>query len=197
MLPDFPDIRRQIARIQQAIMKVELDRKTPLLRKVRQLVQQEGNENENGREDGSMIKDPYHEFKAPIELKIAEIGTVSLTAFAGRIQAAIDDLARQSMAHLFQTLDQVTGEVGNSVDAGGRPWTPELLLELMEKIDMSFDDNGKPEITIVMHPDLFQSIQERYPTFDESPEFKKRYDDIVRRKREAWLDRENNRKLVG
>jgi hypothetical protein len=197
MLPDFPDIKKQINRIQRIIMTSEFDKRAPLLKTMRQLVQQEGDRHEYETEDGDYVTEPYHEVKAPIEIKIADLGTITMANFRDRIEKAVDEMARQSMVQLFQTLDKVTSKAGTSFDAAGQSWTPDLFLDSLERTEIGFDENGKPDITIVLHPDLLKSIRERYPNLEQDPNFKKRHYEIIAKKREAWLDRENNRKLVG
>ena len=45
-------------------------------------------------------------------------------------------------------------------------------------------------------PEMADVIRERFMEWIRDPEFRKRHEEIMRRKYEAWRDRESNRKLV-
>ena len=112
--------------------------------------------------------------------------------------SAAQDMARQSETMFFQKLDESTRESGNALDAGGRPFGPAILLETLDKIWIDFDENGRPEMpTMVLHPDLFNSIKDRLPEWESDPDFIKKRREIIERKKEEWRDRESHRKLVG
>lgn len=196
MLPDFPRLKRDISRLQRLIMKARLDTKAPILQMVRRIVQEEGNKLEHQLEDGARRASPYSEVSAPFTLNVAEIGTISLSDFQSKIEETVEELARQTMTDFFHRLNAATEQAGTAVHAGGKPWSPESMLQGLETIDMSFDESGRPQLTLLMHPDMLKRIYENYPNFEEDPAYKARYEEIIRKKKREWLDRESDRRLV-
>ena len=94
-------------------------------------------------------------------------------------------------------MNQVTASTGNVVDAKGKPLTPDQFLDVMERIEMSFDQNGKPMLPqIVCGPQMVEQMKKILEQIDTEPELKQRHDELLRRKRENWCDRESRRKLV-
>jgi hypothetical protein len=179
------------------ILRAEFHRRAPLMQAGSQLTQEEGDELEYEREGAPPMRTGYKQIAAPISLSVGEIGTIPLAQFNKKIETAVDELARQAMTQTYQTLDAATREAGTATDAGGKPWTPDLFLDGLEKMEMTFNDQGKPDILLVLHPDLLKSIREKYPDFENDQDYKRRYDEMILRKKADWLARENNRKLVG
>src|SRR5262249_54544676 len=114
------------------------------------------------------------------------------------LEGAADDMARQTETMLFRKLDETTAQVGNVLDAGGRPFEPSMLLEMLERTWIDFNDEGKPKMpTIVLHPNVFESVKERLLALDSDGDFQAKQAEILAKKKEQWRDRESNRKLVG
>jgi len=113
----------------------------------------------------------------------------------------MDEMAESFIAQqeglVFSKLNEVTEQTGNVVDGHGKPFSPALLFEALEKIQIDFDDQGRPIMpTVVLHPSLFEKVKEKLPEWEANPEFAKRHNAIIEEKRRQWLDRENCRKLA-
>lgn len=107
-------------------------------------------------------------------------------------------MARQISEEAFSKIDQAVEEVGNVVSGQGEPLNPEVLLEMYEKIQLDFDEEGKhKELTVVIPPGMEQQARETIEMLHQYPEYRKRYKEIIDRKRVEWRDRETSRRLVG
>ncbi|RBY85959.1 hypothetical protein [Blastococcus sp. TF02A-26] len=84
----------------------------------------------------------------------------------------------------------MTEEHGNTIDAGGRDFF-DVVAETLETIEMTFDDEGRPNLTIVMHPDQAEKLRDKQPT----PEQEARLDAILERRKEEWLASRRRRDL--
>ena len=69
-------------------------------------------------------------------------------------------------------------------------------MQMMDKVEMEFDQTGKPTTALVFHPDMTESFKKVAEQIENDPELKRSADAILARKREAWAARESNRKLV-
>jgi hypothetical protein len=67
---------------------------------------------------------------------------------------------------------------------------------MLEKMEMECEENGEPAFSLVMHPDMAEVVRKRMQEWENDRDFQDRYTAVIRLKREAWLDRESNRKLV-
>ncbi len=95
---------------------------------------------------------------------------------------------------MLTTLTQVTDFTGNVVDAKGKGFSKDVLLDLLDKIYIDFDAQGVPQLAKMLlvndatklgtaETDL-PTVIERFSLEDDS--FKKRYEEIMSKKREAY-----------
>lgn len=108
--------------------------------------------------------------------------------------AMLDDqgerAAEQLERQFFEFMNRVTEDAGQVVDARGRPLSHDLVLDMFEKLQIDFDEEGNPEMpTIVVPPQAYEKLGE--PT----PEHLKRRDEIIERKRREFVARRRVRKL--
>lgn len=85
------------------------------------------------------------------------------------------------MPQFFAALNDVCDAAGQTVYANGRPLDADLLLEMLEKLKIEFDDTGAPELpTGVVSPEDAKRIF-NLPPF--TPEQQARFDRIIETKR--------------
>jgi len=121
-------------------------------------------------------------------------------AISGNVESllvAIDDAAedglRTIMPRFFEYISRLSDAAGTSTDAKGRPPSLDLFLEMLEKIDIEFEDDGKPIMpTLIMHPDTAQALQKLPPPTQEQ---KKKLEELMQRKKQEYNDRRRHRKL--
>jgi len=95
---------------------------------------------------------------------------------------------------MLTTLTQVTDFTGNVVDAKGKGFSKDLLLDLLDKIDIDFDDQGVPQLAKMLvfnNATKFGTDETDVPKIIESfssedDSFKKRYEEIMSKKRKAY-----------
>lgn len=56
------------------------------------------------------------------------------------------------------------------------------MIETLETIDISFDENGEHNLMVVMHPDTAEKLRDKQPT----PEQEGRIQQVLERRREEW-----------
>ena len=115
----------------------------------------------------------------------------------GTVLNAMDDAAAQQAAQLVpQILDRIgamSEAAGQTVDAGGKPISHELMLEILEKIDIDFDDEDKPIMpSIVGPPKMGEAISKLPPQTEEQ---KAAWDAMLERKRQAFHARRRTRRI--
>lgn len=198
MLPDYPQLKRKFRQRLFRFMQRKINEGAPLVARIPHFIQSEGLGFRYEDSSGAVRTSSPAEVKATFSIpkNLPPLKTIQQVFEA--LQSAAQDMARQSETALFRTLDESTRESGNVVDSAGRPFEPGILLETLEKIWIDFDENGHPEMpTMVLHPDLFNSIKDRLPEWESDPEFISKRREILAKKKEEWRDRESHRKLVG
>jgi hypothetical protein len=196
MLPDFPKTKSEISKILSARVRDKVRELSPFASLPSAFVQHEGNVHSYPQEGFGTVTDGFEHFEVPLQVKIEELRSLVGDRLLQKIDGLAEEMARKTSEHGYRALDRVTEKAGNRLDAGGKPFDQEMFLAMMEKVDLTFDASGKPDFVLLMHPDMASGIAEKGQHWEQDPEFKKRYDDLLEVKREAWRDRESNRKLV-
>jgi len=143
------------------------------------------------------VTEGLEEISVPIEVRFEDIPELVGEKLFKRIDAIAEDVARQTSQITFRKMDQTTREAGNVIDAAGGPPTKEIWLEMFSKMEMDFDPvTKKPEVTLVVHPVMAETMQKLWSEWQTDAAFLKRYEDMLAEKREEWRDRESRRKLV-
>lgn len=198
MLPDFPKAKRQIRALLTSYLRRK-ERGTGVLSIIRTKRQHEGAVLDNTPFDGPRHEVQYTKLEASFTAKRDELIEVlnSIEYFKQKIDEMAADIIRQKEGLVFSKLNEITKQTGNVVDAHGKPLTPDTLFELLEKIEMDFDDQGRPIMpTLVLHPAMFEKIKDKLPEWEADPGYNRRHKAIIGEKRRQWLDRENRRKLA-
>lgn len=197
MLPDFPGVKGRMRCVLQQRMRRTVYRETAILSQMRRFQSHEGHTFTIHRLDGSVDRNRYRKTIVEFQIDKKDLATLPPKDLLEKIERAALEMAGKTSKTVFDKLRAVTSETGNVLDAKGRPFSSDTFLEGLEMIDMDFDDQGRPTgLTIVMGPELAERIKVLGPQWEADPEFKRRYEALLERKREAWRDRENRRKLA-
>ena len=197
MLPDFPAVKKELHKIVTQRMRRSVHREAVMFSMVRHFSSHEGDSFTTHRPDGTSEKHSYRESATEFTIDKKDLATLSADALASKIDTAARDMAAKTEKAIFETLRQISSDSGNVIDAKGKPFSPETLLEALEKMDIDFDEQGNPSgLTAVVGPELAARIRAKAAEWDADQEFRRRHSELMQRKREAWRDRENCRKLV-
>ncbi len=118
-----------------------------------------------------------HEWLAKVETAV----NFDVEDFLADVDAMAQSMAGQLVAGMLQHISDVTEATGQVVSGEGRDFW-EAMLEAMEGVELSFDEQGNHHGMVVIHPDLAEKIKNNPPT----PEQEARAQEIIRNKREQW-----------
>lgn len=166
---------------------------------IRERVQHEGSTLDNTPFEGPREQVQFQQFSGEFSIDYREL-IKSLNSIE-YLKKKMDEIAESFIAQkdglVISKINEATERTGNVVDGRGRPFSPELLFEALEKMQIDFDDAGNPIMpTVALHPSMFEKVREKLPEWEANPEFTKRHEAIIEAKRREWLDRENRRKLA-
>ncbi len=196
MFPDFPKIKLEIKKNFENYLRKQ-SRSDPLIGSITQILIHEGDKLAYHTVDGDKKETSFDEIQSKFSIKndkiIAE-GPKALVPIANEIAG---DLQKQLGRNIFAKLDETAKETGNIVDGKGAGISPDLVLKALEKMQIDFDDDGNPCMpTMFVGPDLAKKIQDKLPEWEKDKEYKKKFENLMEKKKEEWNDRESNRKLV-
>ncbi len=197
MMPDFPKIKARCNTLVNRYIQ-RLIMSDGLLSQIKTYKEFEG-DSMSVRPEGAKRsrRSSYDRTEASVTIPAKELIEKGLAAYLERLAPAARDMQRQQVQAIFKKLEQVTKETGNVVDNKGQPPSAEMFLSALEKIWIEFDDSGQPRLpSMIVSPQLAENLRNLMPQWDKDPEYKKRHDEIINKKRKEWNDRESNRKLV-
>lgn len=196
MLPDFISLKRQIARDRQGQLR-DREREESLSSLIPAFRSHEGDRFTVVREDQSVHTKQYRTFEVELNLKAADLLAEGSRPIHEMLGKASEHMDRQLSETFQQAMTEATAEAGTVTDAGGRPFSAELYIESVEKMEFSFDDDGTWKMpTMVMHPSRVEAFRRETRRLDTDPVLHARLTKIVDEKREAWRAREARRTLV-
>lgn len=183
MLPDFPKSRGELHKKLRLRIYLASQAKSPLRALGKSIAQHEGILHSYDQITDSGIRnitEGMQEVAVPIEVKIDEIPELVGEKLLARVDAIAEETARQISQMTFRKMDEVTHEAGMAVDAAGGPPTKEIWLEMFERMEMDFDPiTGKPEVTMVMHPVMVETMKKLWSEWEEDTAFMKRYTELL------------------
>ena len=193
MFPDFLKVKGRLQKMLDYEMKqAHLSHMGPLADIPKSIIF-EGNKTVVVREDGSVEEGGLEESRVEIRVELAEVEEMTHEMVLDKINSAAEEMAGKLKKSFYEQIEKSANEVGNVVDAGGEPFSIDRLLEMLEKIDIDFDEAGNPTLVMVAGTKLKSSIDKVLA----DPENNRRYHALMERKKEEWRARESNRKLVG
>ena len=199
MFPDLPKLKADIAQVFQVIFKNRLNTYLGVVGEVPRYYIKEGRNPVTLRPDASRDETTLKAASAETIYKLEEIPYLSVEQRIARLDDAAREMAEQISSHAFSTINDAVDKVGNVVDAKGKPFNAEAVFEVLDKIQMDFDEDGvkHKEITVVIPPALTTRVKETMEHIHQDPILSNRYKEIIDKKRMEWRAREASRKLVG
>lgn len=106
---------------------------------------------------------------------------------------SMSESQRKSLARqFFRSLSEITDATGRTVKAKGQPLTADMILDLMERVEFGFDDDGNPQYpTLILPPAAIERLKALKPT----PEQDQRWKQIIEEKRAKFNASKRTRRL--
>ncbi len=201
MIVDFIGIKDKLAHNLNIFLRQEVNRRAPLLTIVgNKSILYEGDKTSYETVDRKKNNMPMQKVESNFTLTHEEMSKMTIAQIMEKIGELAEDIAGQMERGIFATLTQATEESGNVVK-DTKPLSAETFLEGLAMIEIDFEDGlrEKPQFpTMVLHPSQMEKLkkEEANETPERKQEIEARKNQILDKKYEEYLLRENNRKLV-
>jgi hypothetical protein len=105
-------------------------------------------------------------------------------------------MGEEMAKYQFKVLDETVKEAGNVVDAKGQKPSIDMFLDVLEKISITFDKDGNPNMPtlVIGHKQAndWKAVIEQSKT----PEIDEKFKEIMKKKKEEYDAEQASRKLV-
>lgn len=196
MLPDFPALKAELQKVITAGLRKRVDTGDPVFSQAKRVTQHEGKQMRYEQHGGGIVQEEFEEIGARFEVAVTDVPTLVGEKLDKKLEEIAQELISTSAKAFFRKMGETCQKAGMSMDAGGKPVSPEMLLEMISAVQMEFGPDGKPTHSFILHPDMLPAVKKVAEQIENDPELKRRHAEILERQREAWAARENNRKLV-
>lgn len=144
------------------------------------------------REDGSAMSGEVKAHSAESELRFDDVISARLSAVHDQARSVVQQMESGFIRSMYETISTAVEEVGNVIDAKGKPPT-EAFLEMLRKIEFGINRDGS-----VTRPEIHMSPEkaEKFITALEQagPAFEAEVDRLVTAKEAEAAEREMERR---
>lgn len=138
---------------------------------------------DNNESDNMIMK---FELSMPFE----SIQTTNIDDFLLMIENAAESGLSSLMPQIFSQLGKISELNGQTINGAGKS-IYEQLLEGLEKMDLSFDEEGNHSISLIVNPEVKKLLDESTPTKEQL----RMRDEILERKRAEYFAKKRTRRL--
>ena len=150
MLPDFPKAKEKI--LEALGERIRARSLSSFFRDVKRQTCYEGDRHRIVRDDGSVAEGEF-KISGIITLDLSLSDSITEEDIIAKVDTAAQDMGSQMERHFFGEIYKSVEEVGNIIDAAGKPFTAEIYLEALERIQLDFSQPGSPHLpTLVCSP---------------------------------------------
>ena len=190
----FPELEEKLNRLVKQALNNVISNSSSLLNNIPKSCYFEGNKSLIRRPNGREEETEKGHFSERTEIPVEKILYGSIEDIFEHYEQAAVAMAYEQEKFLLESIDKAVQSTGNVVDAKGQPPSPEMILQLIEKVEINFTEDGKSMTSsFACSPTLWEKLQ---PLLDDLVKTKE-YKELIERKRNEWRDREANRTLVG
>lgn len=143
-------------------------------------------------EDGASLRLSPIPVRAELEIDIRRVAAGQLEDVVVALAHVADQEAVALLSGFFEGLNAVTDAAGTTVDAHGRTLSHELVLELLEKMEIDFDTDGRAQLALAGNSDMVRKLQALPPM---TPQQDAAFEALMARKRHEFAARQRTRRL--
>lgn len=199
MLPAFPKIVTKRDHLNAETIQFLVNQKEPMLGGISGHIVHEGATTALARSTGEVDETEMQAHEASVEfgrMKVSEF----IAKHSSFLEEAAEQFAQSRSKQVLSVMHEATEKTGNVVDGKGRPFSEDLLFELLEKMAHSFDENGEwqPPSLVVGHALHAKIIEhDRTRTDAQRKAAERKLNALIERKKAEYDTEQAGRVLAG
>jgi hypothetical protein len=190
----FPQMEQEVSQVIENLLVLSLSRDDPLFSRLPDRPTYEG-ETFSVVQDGATADVEFAPVEHVFVFERELFESTDFEKFMEILCEGIETLKEEKHRTFYAQLDKILERQGQS--RKGVPFTCDTFIEALEMIDLAFDDDGKwiPP-NLVIHPNMASTVEDVLNQIYSDPVKKRKLDTLLDRKREEYLAKKANRKLV-
>lgn len=196
MLPQFTKTKALIDEMANKAMFDAMYKAGPLLLEIGSYHQKEGREGSFQKTSGEIEKIDFKkasvELVSPTKPGCGEPLKDLLAVFA----KGGADMGEKMQQSIMSGIEAATEKVGNVITIKNGIITPEAFFEMMEKVEIDFDEQGRSQSSWFLTPEIGAELHKNYQTWQQDPLLKARLAELERKKKDQFRAREATRRLA-
>ena len=139
----------------------------------------------------ALTNEPF-EMKVAFRFNLSDMVSGDIDAFTASAEASGREHGEQTMRQLLKYSGTISKAMGNAVAGKGRRFGWQVILEVLEGVEIDFDDNGEPELPkMISDRDISRVVP--YPPLTDAD--RPAYEALMARKRKEYDARRRRRTL--
>lgn len=197
MLPDFANEKAHMMRLLRAVLDDARRAASPVVGQMREIAVHEGRFTRHVDQFGRATGSPLREFRESLSMTDEECKSASFDDLMHRAASMGRSMAEKQERAFFCEVQKATMEAGTQLDARGKRFDPSMLLDAIDRMNIEFDDWGQPRMpSAYVSPEMAAYLRDNALDWEAVRELRRRYFDLIARKRREWRAREADRRLV-
>lgn len=157
----------------------------------------EGKDTDFERDDGKIKSFKMKLHSVSVQHQIANDRGMTLEEFRKKADEAGEKLGKDMWESITATITEAVAETGNEVKVKKDNLTQDDVLRMLEMRTHNFDEFGKPQGTLVCGSEFAAEVKQRVEEWKDDKDFHAKAQEIMRRKKAEFDEREARRRLVG
>lgn len=184
---ELPEYQRAFLKFTREAIQGLSSAKDPLLGRMRKRPPERSYVGRNSMPQGQVHEGALMPVRSEFSLTASEILRGDPNVLGGKLEEMAEGYVASLMPQVFGAIGAASEAAGTNVRAGGQPFSADLFIEMLEKMQVEFDDTGQIQLQLVIGPDTTIPIP--------SAEDQRRIDEVIERKRKEFLAKRRSRQL--
>lgn len=143
------------------------------------------------KNENKELLSPLTRIAFTIEITGEDIMNYNIDKFVESIYDFTSEQINNMHLMMLDTIKNITDFTGNVIDAQGKPFSFDLCLDMLEKLESRFDNEGNPILPSIIRGSELLEIKDMKKTKEQED----RYNQIIDAKRKQYYAKKRNRRL--
>lgn len=196
MLPQLSKTQALVGELGEAVLVDAMHKSGPLLREISSFQQHEGKVASYQQQSGEIEAIDYRKLSVRMALPTKPGRGHSLQEILAEMAKGGAEFGAKMQASVLKQIEEATTEVGNVVTIKNGVITPESFIEMIQKVEIDFDENGRSHSSWFLPPAMAAELGKQYDAWQQDPQLMAKLAEVELTKKDQFRAREANRRLA-